>query len=185
MMTERTARALIKKGLLIALVGLVVYLALQSDLRERLRSVLAYVQEAGTAGLFVFVALELVACVLLLPGAVLTLGAGAIFGVVKGSILVSASATLGATAAFLVGRYLFRDAVARRMARSPVFKAIDAAVGRNGWKIVGLARLSPLLPFNLLNYAFGITGVSLRDYLLASWIGMMPGTTGMFRPFWL
>jgi uncharacterized membrane protein YdjX (TVP38/TMEM64 family) len=111
-----------------------------------------------------------------LPGSVLTLGAGAVFGLVKGAVLVSVAATLGATAAFLVGRYLAREWVAGKVERYPRFAAIDRAVAREGWKIVGLTRLSPVFPFNVLNYAFGLTRVSLRDYFFASWIGMMPGT---------
>lgn len=121
-------------------------------------------------------ALYVLATVLFLPGWILTLGAGAVFGVIKGSILVSIGATLGATAAFLIGRHLARGWVASKTAGNPRFEAIDAAVAREGWKIVGLTRLSPAFPFNLLNYAFGLTRVSLRDYVLASWIGMMPGT---------
>ena len=106
----------------------------------------------------------------------LTLGAGAVFGVVWGSIYVSIASTLGATAAFLVGRYLARDAIARKIEGSERFAVIDKAVAKEGWKIVGLTRLSPVFPFTLLNYAFGLTQVKLRDYMLASWIGMMPGT---------
>jgi uncharacterized membrane protein YdjX (TVP38/TMEM64 family) len=116
-----------------------------------------------------------VAAVLLVPGLILTLGAGAVFGLVTGTIAVSIGATLGATAAFLVGRHLARDAVARRLEAYPAFAAIDAAVAREGWKIVGLTRLSPVFPFVLLNYAFGLTRVPLRQYVLASWIGMLPG----------
>ena len=112
----------------------------------------------------------------MLPGSILTIGAGALFGLIKGVIIVSLSSTLGATAAFLIGRYAAREPVARRVAKNVRFQAIDAAVGREGWKIVGLTRLSPVFPFNLLNYAFGLTHVSLRDYVLASWIGMLPGT---------
>jgi uncharacterized membrane protein YdjX (TVP38/TMEM64 family) len=123
-----------------------------------------------------FVAVYVLATVLFVPGSILTLGAGAVFGVVRGSILVSVAATLGATSAFLVGRYLARDWVAGRIATNARFQAIDEAVAREGWKIVGLTRLSPVFPFNLLNYAFGITRVSLRDYVFASWIGMVPGT---------
>jgi uncharacterized membrane protein YdjX (TVP38/TMEM64 family) len=117
-----------------------------------------------------------VATVLFIPGSVLTLGAGALFGVVLGSVCVSISATLGATAAFLVGRYLARDAIARRIGRHEKFAAIDRAVADEGWKIVLLTRLSPVFPFTLLNYAFGLTRVKLGHYVLASWIGMMPGT---------
>jgi len=112
----------------------------------------------------------------MLPGAILTLGAGAVFGVVKGSLLVSLSSTVGATAAFTVGRYIARGRVERRIEANATFQAMDKAVGKEGWKIVGLTRLSPIFPFNLLNYAFSLTRVSLKDYVLASWIGMIPGT---------
>jgi uncharacterized membrane protein YdjX (TVP38/TMEM64 family) len=118
----------------------------------------------------------ILASVFMLPGSVLTLGAGAVFGVMKGSAIVSVASTLGATAAFLVGRHLARERVARMIAGNERFLAIDEAVGREGWKIVGLTRLSPVFPFNLLNYAYGITKVRLRDYFLASWVGMLPGT---------
>ena len=103
-------------------------------------------------------------------------GAGVVFGLVRGFVIVSISATLGATAAFLVGRYLARAFIAAKIEGHPKFAAIDEAVAREGWKIVALLRLSPVVPFNVLNYAFGVTRVSLRDYVVASWIGMMPGT---------
>ena len=113
---------------------------------------------------------------LFLPGSILTLGAGLLFGVVLGSVYVSIASTVGATAAFLIGRYLARDRVARKIEGNKTFQAIDVAVAEGGWRIVGLTRLSPIFPFNMLNYAFGLTHVSLRDYFFASWIGMMPGT---------
>jgi uncharacterized membrane protein YdjX (TVP38/TMEM64 family) len=141
-----------------------------------LRQALDGIAGLGPWGPVIFVLLYIAATVLFLPGLILTLGAGFVFGVVKGSIIVSISATLGATAAFLVGRYLARDWVSKKIEGNTKFKAIDEAVGREGWKIVGLTRLSPAFPFNLLNYAFGLTRVSLRDYFFASWIGMMPGT---------
>lgn len=130
----------------------------------------------GGWGPVLFVPLYVAATVLFVPGVVLTLGAGAVFGLVRGVITVSIAATLGATAAFLIGRYLARDAVARRLAATPRFRALDEAVGDEGWKIVGLTRLSPLFPFNVLNYAFGVTRVRLRAFVLASWLGMLPGT---------
>ncbi len=144
--------------------------------QEQLRRSLDWVSGLGPAGAVAFVAIYVLACVFMLPGSILTLGAGVVFGVVKGTAIVSVASTLGATAAFLVGRYLARDRVARRIEGNRQFLAIDEAVGREGWKIVGLTRLSPAFPFNLLNYAYGITKVSLRDYFFASWIGMFPGT---------
>ena len=88
---------------------------------------------------------------------------------------MSIGATLGATCAFLVGRYVARGWVAKKLEGNEKFEAIDRAVAREGWKIVGLARLSPFFPFNLLNYAFGLTEISLRDYFFATWAGMIPG----------
>ena len=112
----------------------------------------------------------------MVPGSLLTLGAGYAFGLVRGLLAVSAGSTLGACAAFLISRYLTRQWVERRVADNPRFRAIDRAVGRQGFKIVLLTRLSPVFPFNLLNYAYGLTSISLARYALASWLGMLPGT---------
>ena len=122
----------------------------------------------------VFIGMYLVATVLVVPGTILTLAAGFAFGVPVGAMLVSAGSLAGASAAFLVGRFFARDWVAGRMARWRTFDALDKAVGREGFVIVLLSRLSPLFPFNLLNYAFGLTAVRFKDYVLASWIGMAP-----------
>lgn len=140
-----------------------------------LRNALQWIQNLGPIGAIAFIVLYTIATVAFLPGSILTLGAGVVFGVVLGSIYVFIGATLGATAAFLVGRYLARGWVARKIAGNEKFKAIDDAVGREGFKIVLLTRLSPVFPFNLLNYAYGVTGVSLKDYFLGS-VGMIPGT---------
>jgi uncharacterized membrane protein YdjX (TVP38/TMEM64 family) len=160
---------------LLAIAGILI-LARSLNVQVYLRAALERIQDLGPWGAVLFALLYTLAAVLLLPGVILTLGAGAVFGVIKGSILVSVSATIGATAAFFVGRYFARSWVTKRIEANPRFKAIDDAVAREGWKIVGLTRLSPAFPFNLLNYAFGVTRVSPRDYILASWIGMMPGT---------
>ncbi len=118
----------------------------------------------------------IVACVLFLPGSILTLGAGFLFKVVLGTITVSIGSTLGACAAFIVGRTFARKWVEKKVAANPRFAAIDEAVGKQGFKIVFLTRLSPIFPFNLLNYAYGLTKVKFWQYALASWIGMLPGT---------
>lgn len=141
-----------------------------------LQSALTWVDGLGTAGLIAFAAIYVVATVAFIPGSLLTLGAGVLFGVIQGSIVVFLAATLGATAAFFVGRYLARDWVTQRfIAGNRQFVAIDQAVSREGFKIVLLTRLSPVFPFNALNYIYGLTGVGWRDYVLAS-IGMLPGT---------
>jgi uncharacterized membrane protein YdjX (TVP38/TMEM64 family) len=146
------------------------------DVRQLLKDALAFIQSLGPWGPVLFILIYIVATVFFVPGSVLTLGAGTLFGVVWGSVYVSIAATLGATAAFLVGRYLARDWVARKIEGNATFASIDKAVAAEGWKIVGLTRLSPVFPFTLLNYAFGLTQVKLGHYVLASWIGMMPGT---------
>jgi uncharacterized membrane protein YdjX (TVP38/TMEM64 family) len=145
-------------------------------LEEILKDSLALIANLGPWGPGVFVLIYILATVLFIPGSLLTLGAGVLFGVIWGSIWVSVASTCGATCAFLIGRYLIRDWVAKQIEKHEKFKAIDQSVAVEGWKIVALTRLSPIFPFNLLNYAFGITQVSLKDYFWASWIGMMPGT---------
>jgi uncharacterized membrane protein YdjX (TVP38/TMEM64 family) len=140
-----------------------------------LRDSLAWIQSLGAVGAIAFIGLYAIATVAFFPGSILTLGAGVVFGVVQGTLYVWIGATLGATLAFLVGRYLARNWVFQKIADNPKFRAIDAAVGNAGLKIVLLTRLSPIFPFNLLNYAFGVTSVSLKDYMLGC-VGMIPGT---------
>lgn len=164
----------------LAMVGVLAVLLILAErylgLQQRLVDALAWIEGLGLPGLAVFAVLYVLACVLMVPGLILTLGAGAIYGLGIGTALVSVSSTLGATAAFLVGRYFARSWVSKQIEGNESFAAIDTAVGREGWKIVGLTRLSPIFPFNLLNYAYGLTQVSLRDFVLASWVGMIPGT---------
>jgi len=142
---------------------------------ELLRNALQWIESLGIVGGIAFIAIYIVATVAFLPGSILTLGAGVVFGVLLGSIYVFIGATLGAIAAFLVGRYLARGWISKKIEGNQKFAAIDKAVARDGFNIVVLTRLSPVFPFNLLNYAFGITGVSLKEYALGS-IGMIPGT---------
>src|SRR5581483_6192353 len=144
------------------------------DAPSRLPRALAAVAGLGAWGLAIFVLLYVATTVAVLPAVVLTLGAGAVFGVVRGFVLVSIGATLGATLAFLIGRHLAREAVMKRLAGNATVVAIDTAVARDGWKIVLLTRLSPLFPFVFLNYMFGLTRVPLGEYVVASAIGMMP-----------
>ncbi|HTH48832.1 MAG TPA: TVP38/TMEM64 family protein [Candidatus Limnocylindria bacterium] len=145
-------------------------------LLQKLPALLDWFRSLGPGGAAAFVGAYVLACVFFLPGSPLTLGAGALFGVPLGFALVSLASTLGAAASFLIGRFVARGWIARKAAGNAKFGAIDAAIGHEGWKIVVLLRLSPLFPFSLLNYALGLTRVKFRDYLLASWLGMMPGT---------
>jgi uncharacterized membrane protein YdjX (TVP38/TMEM64 family) len=145
------------------------------NIQEIFRSALQWIDSLGSGGAIAFITLYIIATIAFLPGSILTLGSGVVFGVIWGSLYVFIGATLGATAAFLIGRYLARDWVAQKIAGNKKFAAIDSAVGKAGLKIVLLTRLSPIFPFNLLNYALSITGVSLKDYFLGS-VGMIPGT---------
>jgi len=156
--------------LLAALVAVKLFVA-----EDLLRGVLRWISGIGPLAPLIFIAMYIVAPVVFVPGAILSIGAGTVFGLLRGTIYVSVGATLGATCAFLVGRYVAREWVAKKLEGNEKFEAIDRAVAREGWKIVGLARLSPFFPFNLLNYAFGLTRIRLKDYFFATWAGMIPG----------
>ena len=134
-----------------------------------------WVDGLGLWGPAVFIAGYIVTTIAFIPGAVMTLAAGAVFGLPKATVYVLTGATLGSAAAFLISRYLAREAVAARVAGNARFAAIDRAVGAQGFKMVLLMRLSPVFPYNLLNYSLGLTTVRFTDYALAS-IGMLPGT---------
>ncbi|MBI3246312.1 MAG: TVP38/TMEM64 family protein [Deltaproteobacteria bacterium] len=134
-----------------------------------------WVNGLGVWGPLVFVVGYIVAAVAFVPGSLLTLAAGAIWGIFPGVLYVFIAAVLGASAAFLVARYVARTAIERRLAGNARFAAVDHAVGVQGRRLVFLLRLSPVFPFNLLNYALGLTSVRFVDYVIAS-IGMLPGT---------
>lgn len=162
-------------GIIAALTLVVVLVVAGREAAAAVPRFAAWVDSLGAAGPLIFIAGYIVAAVAFVPGSVLTLAAGAIFGLVRGTLWVFIGATLGATAAFLVSRYVARGTIERRLAGNDRFAAIDRAIGRQGLKIVLLLRLSPAFPFNLMNYALGLTRVQLRDYVVAS-VGMLPGT---------
>ncbi|TYQ27210.1 TVP38/TMEM64 family protein [Pseudanabaena sp. UWO311] len=140
-----------------------------------LQSTLLWVKMLGVMGAIAFIVIYNLATILFVPASILTLGGGAIYGVIWGSIYVFVAATLGAIFAFLIGRYFARGWVSEKLRNNKTFRAIDAAVAIDGFKIVLLTRLSPIFPFNMLNYIFGVTRVDLKDYILGS-IGMIPAT---------
>lgn len=172
---DHTARGIPLGRIAIALVALGALLALGRVAGGYLPAFAGWVDSLGFWGPVVFVIGYAAAAVAFVPGSILTLAAGAIFGLGRGAVVVFIAAVLGSAAAFLIARYVARDAVERRLASNPKFAAIDRAVGAQGRKIVFLLRLSPVFPFNLLNYALGLTKVSFVDYLLAA-VGMIPGT---------
>ncbi|MGH8251056.1 MAG: TVP38/TMEM64 family protein [Steroidobacteraceae bacterium] len=134
-----------------------------------------WIEQKGALGVALFVGGYVLGVLLFFPGLLLTLAAGVAFGL-WGIPVALGSATVGAALAFLVARYLARGAIEKRAKKYERFAAIDEAVGENGWKIVGLLRLSPLVPFNLANYFFGLTQVEFWPYVLASFTGMAPGS---------
>lgn len=158
-------------------VALAVLFQVPGRVEFMLQAALDSIKQLGLWAPVFFILLYVASCIALIPGSVLTMGGGAVFGVLKGSLYVSVGATLGATAAFLVGRYLARDWVTRRFGSHPAFTAVNKAVAAEGWRIVFLTRLCPIFPFFLMNYAYALTRVSLRDFVLATWIGIIPGST--------
>jgi uncharacterized membrane protein YdjX (TVP38/TMEM64 family) len=135
-----------------------------------------WIRDTGPAGAVVYALAYVAATLLFLPGSILTAGAGFAYGPLWGTLLVWPVSLLASTLAFLLGRFAARAWVQQRLLGHPRFTAIDAAMGEGGFKIVFLLRLSPIVPFNVLNYALGVTRVRLRDYFLASSVGMLPGT---------
>src|SRR5260370_5009266 len=167
-------RALALLTLIAAAVAGLIVLSVNEPLREALGESLGRFR--GWAwGPVVFAAAYALAC-LVIPGSIITLAAGSLFGVVVGTAVVSLASVTGASFAFWLGRTLARGLVEKRLAGNRRFRALDQAVAAGGFKIVMLTRLLPLFPFTLLNYAFGLPKVRFRDYVLASWIGMPPGT---------
>lgn len=140
------------------------------------RTAVTWVRSAGGLGVFAFVFLYVAAALLLVPGSVLTLGAGFAYGPLWGSVLVVPTSWVPAALGFALARSGLRGWVERKVEGRPRFAAIDRAVGGDGFRIVLLLRLSPIVPYSLLNYALGLTKIKPGDYLLASALGMLPGT---------
>lgn len=167
-----------RSGWLKLVVGLIAVAALLGLGRQAggyLPQFAAWVDSLGSWGPIVFILGYAAAVVAFVPGSLLTLAAGAIFGLAEGIVYVFVAASLGASLAFLVSRYVARSAIEQRIQGNAKFAAIDRAVGQEGRKIVFLLRLSPVFPFTLLNYGLGLTRVRFVDYLLAC-VGMLPGT---------
>jgi uncharacterized membrane protein YdjX (TVP38/TMEM64 family) len=144
--------------------------------QEWLKGFETWVKGMGAAGMVLYGAVYVIAVLLFVPGIVLTLGAGFLFGLGWGIVLVSVASTIAAALAFVIARYVARGAVERLARNSPKFAAIDRAIGKEGWKVVALLRLSPLVPFSLSNYLYGLTSVRLGPYVATSWAAMLPAT---------
>jgi len=159
----------------IGLVALAALVLLARQAGQYVPAAAEWVDGLGAWGPLAFIGVYAAAVVAFVPGALLTLAGGAIFDLFWGSVYVFVAAVLGSSGSFLVARYLARGAIERRLGGNERFLALDRAIGDHGFKIMFLLRLSPAFPFNVMNYAIGLTGISFRDYLLAS-VGMIPGT---------
>jgi len=140
------------------------------------RQLEGWISGLGAAGYLAFFAIYVVAALLLVPGAALTIAAGFLFGLLRGTATVFLAATTAAGLAFLIARHVARGAVEARARKDRRFSAIDKAIGERGWKVVALLRLSPAVPFSLSNYFYGLTAIRFWPYLLASGLAMLPGT---------
>ncbi|MDC0066188.1 TVP38/TMEM64 family protein [Verrucomicrobia bacterium] len=163
--------------LLLFFINLLVIFQIKFEIIQNIPSIIEKTASSGPVGYLGFILIYIVSTVMMLPGSPLTFTAGALFGFWKGLILVSLSSTLGATCAFMVSRYLIRKSIEKRVLKNKKFQSIDNEIDEQGWKIVILARLSPIIPFFLLNYALGITKIRFIHFIFASWVGMIPGTT--------
>jgi uncharacterized membrane protein YdjX (TVP38/TMEM64 family) len=167
---------LFKIGLLVIAIAAIVVLFRVLPVAQWLNAFRAWVAGLGFLG-YVLYALVYAGCVVLfIPASILTLGAGATFGVIKGTIVVVIGATIGATLAFIVARTIARKRVEAMAAKDPRFRALDRAIATEGAKIVVLVRLAVVFPFTYTNYVFGLTGVRVLPYALATLVGIVPGT---------
>jgi uncharacterized membrane protein YdjX (TVP38/TMEM64 family) len=156
-----------------ALVGLAIhFLAPMADWEGLVED---WVEASGVFGVLVFSAIFVVATLLLLPAAVLNIAAGALFGLGWGVGVVMAASMVAAVIAFLIARHLLRERIKKHYTRTGTPAAIDKALRSEGWKAVALLRLSPIVPFAVKNYLFGVSRVRMRDYLIGTFLGKLPG----------
>lgn len=166
----------LKAAAIVAVVTLVVVLGWQLPVSHWIVSLADRVRGMGATGVALFIAVYVIAEVALLPGSLFTLAAGFAYGPVGGLLVASPASVLAATVAFLLGRTVLRDWIKKKIAQSPKARALDTAIARNSFKLILLLRLSPVIPFNILNYALGLSDAQVGRYVVASFIGMLPGT---------
>ena len=169
-------RTVLRFLVLAAVFTVIILIVWKLPAKQWIESFIAWIRALGAPGALLYGVVYAAGAIAMLPGSALTAGAGLVYGTLIGVLIVSPASVAAATGSFLIARYLARDWVERKLHAYPKFAAIDRAVENQGFKVVLLLRLQPILPFVLLNYGLGLTRVRLRDYVIASWIGMMPAT---------
>lgn len=170
------SKTVVKIAAALLILAAVIVLFRLLPVADWLRSFQTYVRGLGALGYVVYTVVYAVCVVAFVPASVLTLGAGAIFGFVGGTIVVVIGATLGAGLAFLLARTVMRRRVERMTANNAKFRALDRAIAGEGMKIVFLVRLAVVFPFTYVNYAFGLTAIPLWRYVVATFFGIIPAT---------
>lgn len=166
----------IKLGLFLVFVALILIAIFVFQIHKKLDDILDWIRDHKAPGFFIFAGTYTLLTALLIPGSILSIGAGFVFDWHLGTVAVLLGATVGQTIAFLEGRYFLRDWIAEKTQHFKTWQAIEAAVQEEGWKIVGLLRLAPVIPYNVLNPALGLTAVKFWDYTIASAVAIIPGT---------
>jgi len=166
------------KRIVIALliIAAVIFLFRVLPIATWLKAFQTYVRGLGALGYVVYIVVYAACVVAFVPASILTLGAGAIFGFVGGTIVVVIGATIGATLSFLLARTVMRKRIEAMTAKNAKFRALDRAIAAEGMKIVFLVRLAVVFPFTYINYAFGLTAITLGRYVLATFVGILPAT---------
>jgi len=170
-----------KKGsgkllIILAILAAILVLARMSNAGSHISGFRSWIESMGTAGMIVYVVVYVIITVAAAPASAISIAGGAIFGAFKGVVLVSIASTAGATISFLISRYFARNTIMKFLSKKRNFIRLDKLSEKHGALIVAVTRLLPIFPFALLNYGFGLTRVSLKDYVFWSWLGMLPGT---------
>ena len=166
----------LKAIVLVALLLVCIVLVTVLDVRQYLATFIESIEGLGFSGKLIFGAIYALATILFVPGSILTLGAGALFGLGTGIVVVALGATVGACGAFVVGKYFMHGWITSLVGKYPRFQSVYDAIGREGGKIIFFLRLSPIFPFNASNYLYSLTAVRFLPYTLATFLGILPGT---------
>jgi uncharacterized membrane protein YdjX (TVP38/TMEM64 family) len=175
---EKKMNKNLKTLIIIGVLALLFYGVYASGLMNTLSSYeefQAMITEAGALGYLIYVLVYIVSAVFSLPASVITISGGIVFGPIMGGILALIGATIGASAAFLVSRYIARDFIVQKFGNNAIFKKIEDGVAKNGKDFLILTRLVPIFPYNIQNYAYGVTNINLPTFAIVSLITMAPG----------